>query len=501
MNAPLRPSPRLINADLAPVPADRRTWSRWHLAALWVGIAVCIPTYTLAAGMIAQGMSWQQALFTVTLGNAVVLIPLILNAHPGTRYGIPFPVLLRSSFGIWGANIPAIMRALVACGWFGIQTWIGGSAIYTLLSVLLDFPPATAADHLPLLGLSLGQLLAFLAFWALNLFVILRGIESLKRFEAWAAPFLLLIGLGLLTWAVTAAGGFGVVLGADTLAQLRGGEAASSFDFWPIFWPNLTAMVGFWATLALNIPDFARFARSQRDQMIGQAVGLPLCMALFAFIGIVVTCATVVLFGEPIWDPVMLIGRFPSTFVVVAALFALTVATLSTNLAANVVSPANDFSNLWPSKIDFKRGGIITCILGIVIMPWKLYNDLAAYIFTWLIGYGALLGAIGGIMIADYHVLRRRHLQVDDLYREDGIYTFGGSGFNPRALIALALGIAPNVPGFIAQLTGGQTAPLFQHLYTHAWFVSFAIAGVCHLLLSRLWPTRPALSAAQRAGA
>ena len=480
---------RLFNRDLAPAGAAERTWGTWHFAALWVGVSVCIPTYTLAAGMITQGMTWWQALITVTLGNVIVLVPIVLNAHAGTRYGIPFPVLLRSSFGVWGANIPALMRAIVACGWFGIQTWIGGSAIYVLHAVIFGFTPAGPADLIPGIGLSLGQLACFLLFWAINLLVILRGIETLKWLETFAAPFLLAIGVGLLAWGVTAAGGFGVVLSADVVAKVRGGEAAD-FQFWSVFWPNLTAMVGFWATLALNIPDFTRFARRQRDQVLGQLIGLPTSMAFFAFIGIAVTAATVVIFGEAIWDPVQLIGRFPQVWVVGFSLFALTLATLSTNLAANVVSPANDFSNLWPRRIDFKTGGIITCVIGVLIMPWRLYNDLAAYIFTWLIGYGALLGSICGVMLADYHLLRRRRLVVEDLYRENGVYSFGGSGYNWRALVALAAGIVPNVPGFLAQASHGaiEVGAFWSELYTHAWFVSLFIAGGVHWLLGRLSP-------------
>ncbi|MEM1181681.1 MAG: NCS1 family nucleobase:cation symporter-1 [Acidobacteriota bacterium] len=482
------PASRLYNRDLAPAADAAKTWGLWHFAALWVGIAVCIPTYTLAAGMITQGMTWWQALLTVTLGNLIVVVPIVLNAHAGTRYGIPFPVLLRSSFGVWGANIPALMRGLVACGWFGIQTWIGGSAIYVLFSVLFGFQAAGPADAIPGLGLSAGQFGCFLLFWALNLFVVLRGIETLKWLETWAAPFLLAIGLGLLYWGVSTAGGFGVVLSDEVVAKIRGG-AATDFEFWAVFWPNLTAMVAFWATLALNIPDFTRFARSQRDQVLGQLIGLPTAMALFAFIGIAVTASTVVIFGEAIWDPVQLIGRFPQAWVVAFALFALSLATLSTNLAANVVSPANDFSNLWPRVIDFRRGGIITCVIGVLIMPWRLYNDLAAYVFTWLIGYGALLGSICGVMLADYHLLRRRQLDVDDLYREDGAYSFR-NGFNWRALVALAAGIVPNVPGFISQVSQGAVSVpgFFMEVYTHAWFVSLGVAAAVHWLLGVLSP-------------
>ena len=490
----IRQSP-LYNEDLAPVPAERRSWGLWHIAALWVGMAVCIPTYTLAAGLISQGMTWGQALFTITLGNLIVLIPMMLNAHAGAKYGIPFPVLIRSSFGTLGANIPALMRALVACGWFGIQTWIGGSAIYVLLTVLFGFEPAGPGDLIPVVGLSWGQLSCFLVFWAINIAVILAGIDTIKWLETLAAPFLLLVGVGLLWWGVSAGGGFGQVLSDETVAAVRGG-LVGDFNFWAVFWPNLTAMVGFWATLSLNIPDFTRYARSQRDQVLGQAIGLPTTMALYSFVGIAVTSATVLVFGEAIWDPVLLLGRFDSKLIVGFALFALTIATLSTNIAANVVSPANDFSNLWPRVITFKRGGLITGVIGILIFPWRLYTDLSNYIFTWLIGYSALLGSIAGVMLVDYFLIRRSQLDTDALYQPDGPYAFGGSGFNWRALVAMAAGILPNVPGFLAQASGGSiaVAPIFDALYPYAWFVSLLLSGLVHLGLTRAFPPERAVA-------
>lgn len=479
----------LYNADIAPVPAERRTWGVWTIAALWVGMAVCITTYTLAAGLISQGMSWRQALFTVALGNVIVVIPMVLNAHAGTRYGIPFPVLLRASFGTLGANVAALMRGLVACGWFGIQTWIGGSAIYTLHSVIFGFERAGPDDALPILGLSAGQFGCFLLFWAVNIALILAGIQSIKWMQRLAAPFLIAVGLALLYWGVTEAGGFGVVLSDETVTRVRGGDLRT-FSFWSAFWPNLTAMVGYWATLSLNIPDFSRYARSQGSQIAGQFLGLPTSMTLYSFIGIAVTCATVVIFGTAIWDPVELLGRFGNPVSVGFALFALSLATLTTNLAANVVSPANDFSNLWPRMISFKTGGVLTGIVGVLIFPWRLYSDLGNYIFTWLIGYSALLGSIAGVMLADYYVIRRRRLNVEELYRPDGEYSYGGSGFNWRALSAMVIGILPNIPGFLEKATNGRfnALPLFDTLYTYAWFVSLAIAGVTHVLLTSIAP-------------
>jgi NCS1 family nucleobase:cation symporter-1 len=480
----IRQSP-LYNEDLAPVQIESRSWGMWNIAALWVGMAVCIPTYTLAAGLITQGMTWVQALLTIVLGNVIVLIPMILNAHAGTKYGIPFPVLLRSSFGVKGANIPALMRALVACGWFGIQTWIGGSAIYILHSVIFGFEPAGPEEAIPIIGLSLGQLSCFLLFWAINIGVILAGIDTIKWLETLAAPFLIAIGLGLLYWGVNSAGGFGAVLSESTVAAVRG-DLSGDFNFWAAFWPNLTAMVGFWATLSLNIPDFTRYARSQREQVLGQVIGLPTTMALYSFIGIAVTSATVIIFGEAIWDPVLLLGRFENPVLVGFALFALTIATLSTNIAANVVSPANDFSNLSPRKISFRKGGVITGVIGILIFPWRLYADLANYIFTWLIGYSALLGSIAGVMLVDYYLLRRADLKVDDLYLPDGAYSFR-SGINWKAVLAVLIGIIPNVPGFLSHVSAGSIGVpgIFNEIYTYAWFVSLLIAGAVHWILSR----------------
>lgn len=482
MHSPASTSSSLTNPDLAPVPPEKRTWNLWHIAALWVGMAVCITTYTLASGLISQGMNWWQALLAVLLGNVIVLIPMTLNAHPGTAYGIPFPVLLRASFGTLGANIPAMARALVSCGWLGIQTWVGGSAIYQTAAVVLGFDPA-AREILPMLGISSGELLCFLLFWAVNVYFIWRGMESIKWLEAWSAPFLLVVGIALLVWAVSAAKGFGPIF--DQPASFK-----STAEFWPVFGAGVTAMVGYWATLSLNIPDFSRFARSQRDQALGQALGLPLTMVLYSFIGIVVTSATVVVFGSAIWDPVQLVAKFNNPILSAIALLALAVATLSTNIAANVVSPANDFSNLSPRRISFRTGGLIAAVLGILIMPWKLYADPTGYIFTWLIGYSALLGPVAGIMIADYFVCRKRVLEVEQLYQTEGIYTYR-RGFSAVGLGTLLLAAAPNVPGFLGAIgvLEKSTLPgLLATSYNYAWFTGFGIAFLLYPFLRRLFP-------------
>jgi NCS1 family nucleobase:cation symporter-1 len=450
-------SSSLYNEDLAPVAIERRTWGLYNYISLWVAMSVCIPTYMLASGLIAGGMNWWESIGTILLGNLIVLVPMLLNAHAGTKYGIPFPVFVRASFGVRGANVPAVLRALVACGWFGIQTWIGGQAIFAMLSIL--WPAAK--------GSNVGLWVCFFAFWALNIFVILRGIETIKFLEGVAAPFMLAIGLLLLWWITNLAGGLGPVLRAPS-------KFATTADFIRFFIPSLTGMVGFWATVALNIPDFTRYARSQRDQALGQAIGLPTAMTLYSFIGVAVTSASAVIFGEAIWNPVELLQRFNRPVVALIALVALLIATLNTNVAANVVSPSNDFSNLNPRRISFRTGGLITGVIGVLLMPWKLLGDFSAYIFGWLVGYSGLLGPIAGIMIADYFVLRRCRLNVDALYLSKGEYSYS-NGVNWRAIVALGVGIAIALCGL--------AFPPLRWLYDYAWFVGFLVAGGLYLLL------------------
>ncbi len=449
----------LWNKDLAAVPQEKRTWGTYNYTALWVAMSVNIPTYMLASGMIAGGMNWKQAIFTVFLGNLLVLIPMLLNAHAGARYGIPFPVFARASFGVLGANVPAILRALVACGWFGIQTWIGGQAINAMMIALV---PAWA-DY------QLGVWLCFGLFWLLNVAVILRGIHTIRFLQGISAPFLLLIGLALLGWAWTQAGGFGPMLSAPSKFQTFG-------EFFRFFIPSLTAVVGFWATVALNIPDFTRYARSQRAQVMGQALGLPATMTFYSFIGVAVTSATVIIFGEALWDPVVVLSKLGHPLAVLVAMAALLVATLNVNVAANIVSPANDFSNLYPRRISFKMGGLITCVLGLVMQPWKLLESHGTYIFGWLVGYSSLLGPIAGVMIADYFVVRKKIIAVEDLYRRGGFYEFT-RGTNWRAIAALGAGIGVALVGLVV--------PALRPLYDYAWFVGFGVAFLVYLALMR----------------
>jgi nucleobase:cation symporter-1, NCS1 family len=467
----------LYNEDLAPTGPERRTWTTYNIAALWIGMSIVITTYLLASGLIAAGMTWWQALLTISLGNILVLIPMLLNAHAGTKYGVPFPVFVRSSFGVRGANFAAMSRALVACGWFGIQTWLGGAALDALVTAAWG-GWANVPGH---------TFIAFLVFWVIQLVIILTGIEGVKLFESFSAPLLIGGGIALLIWGFVAGGGVGNVF--ETSAKLQEGNA----PFWALFWPSLAANVGYWITLSLNIPDFTRYAKTQRSQVLGQALGLPLTMTAFSFIGIAVTAATIVVFGKAVWDPVVLVTKLTGDIpaLLILAMFVIAIAQISTNMAANVVSPSFDFSNLAPKYISFKIGGIITAVIGILSFPWLLLDSYGAYVFTWLVGYGSLLGAIGAVMIADYWIVRRRQLDLAELYKLDGRYSYS-NGWNWRAIAAVFIGVIPVLPGFFKAATTPGFAGVFQNptfiesLYNYGLFFTFGVAGLAYLALSMI---------------
>jgi NCS1 family nucleobase:cation symporter-1 len=483
---------RLHNKDLAPVPIAKRNWTTYNYLALWVGMSINIPSWLLASGLIALGMSWTQAIMTIFLGNLIVLVPMLLISHGGTKYGIPYPVLARASFGVFGANLPALIRAGVACGWFGIQTWIGGSAVFAAIGAMLgENSWWTTADKISIgIGVAASQpwtlWLSFAIFWALNIMIILWGMDAIKRFEAWAAPFLIVVFLGLMVWMVADAGGLGPVVNEP-------GTLGWGSGFWAIFPISLMGMIAFWSTLSLNMPDFTRFGRSQREQAIGQALGLPTTMTIFPLVGVLTTSATVIVFGEAIWDPVALTARLDNPLLLLVMLVTLAVATLSTNVAANVVSPSYDFSNVWPSRISFRTGGLITGVIGILIMPWNLLNDPGSYIFTWLGTYGGATGAIAGVLIADYWVLRRTSIHLADLYKAGGIYRYN-NGWNWIAVVALLVGIVFAIGG--AYSTGGAPfpeggiVPLLKPLYDYSWVVGLIVAFVVYWGLMRLLPSR-----------
>jgi nucleobase:cation symporter-1, NCS1 family len=468
----------LYNDDLAPTRIPERKWTTYNFAALWISMAHCIPTYMLASGLIGAGMSWGQALFTILLGNIIVLVPILANSHPGTKYGIPFPVFARAAYGTVGSNLPAIMRAIVACGWFGIQCWIGGQALHTFMralwpawhTVLGEKIAGSGGGLFTLVGATPTEYISFLLFWALNILIVWKGMDLLRKVENWAAPYVLVMTAILVGWAIWRADGLGHIMDQP-------GKFQSIGEFLPVFIPSLTAMIGFWATLSLNMPDFTRYGRSQKEQMIGQVVALPTTMTVFAAMGVLITSASAIIYGKAIWDPVELVGKFTQPWIVAVSMFTIVVATISVNIAANVVSPANDFANAFPKWINFRKGGLITGVLGIAMQPWRLLADPSGYIFKWLLGYSGGLGSIAGVLIADYFFIRDKKLKLADLYRSDGTYRYR-YGWNPHAVTATLLGCAIAWVGLFWE-------PM-KFLYDYAWFVGFGVSMGSYFALMNL---------------
>ena len=474
------------NAELAPTRLPERTWTTYNYAALWMGMAHNIPSYLLAAGLVALGMNWLQAFLTITLGNLIVLFPLLLNSHAGTKYGIPFPVFARAFYGIRGANFPALLRAFIACGWFGIQTWIGGQAIYVIVGELFGkgWTDASAIGGHPWT-----MWLSFAFFWVLQMGLIWRGIEGLRRFENWAAPLVTVAFLALMIAILVKAGGLGPIL--DQPSKLGWGS-----DFWKIFPPALMGMIAFWATLSLNMPDFTRFGKGQRQQVWGQIIGLPTTMSFIALVSIITTSGTVLVYGTAIWDPVELTRRFENPVVVTIGLVMAILATMSCNVAANVVSPSYDFANALPRWLNFRTAGLVTGVVGVVIQPWRLISDPSIYIFVWLSFYGGLLASVAGVLIAGYWLIDRTNLFLADLYLADGRYWYS-AGWNWRGVVATLLGSLLAVGGAYSNPGAGPfpqdgLIPILKPLYDYSWAVGLVVGFLTYLVLTITAPTRQA---------
>lgn len=553
----------LSGEDMVPLPHEDRTWSMWNMTAIWVGMAVCIPTYLLASNMILSGLSWQASLIIIAIANLVITIPMVLSGHAGVKYGIPFPVFGRAGFGIYGVHIASLVRGIIACGWFGIQTWIGGLAFYSIWNII--------SGQSGSLELDLGKFICFGLFWCINIYFIWKGTESIKWLENYSAPILILIGLILIGWGYNNAGSFSAVLDQGTqlqkttaslqtsetnsseyllnlnvVADLDGNAKASEVsvkiptasgyddlgwqpitsivskisvpfsenyasgeepvlvqfkntdgvlsstvsvfaedsasDSQPTIWTYLiwfTAMVGFWATMAISIADITRLSKNQTDQIKGQFLGLPTTMTFYSFVAIFVTCAAIISFKDVMimedtpWDPVSLVAQFEHPGIVIFAQIALIIATLSTNIAANIIAPANAIANVIPQKLNFRTGGVIAGAVGIITCPWWLADDIGAI----LVFVSGLLGPVLGVLLCDYYLIRKKTLALYELYKPEGKYSYGGSGFNKAAMFALAAGVLTALIGF--------WIPSLSYLYSLSWFTGFGVAFILYYYLMK----------------
>jgi NCS1 family nucleobase:cation symporter-1 len=472
------PDSPFVNDDLQPVPMSKRTWGTGSFTALWVSMSVSIPAWTLASGLIAAGMDWRQAMVTIVLGNLMVLLPMVLTGHAGAKYGIPFPVFARSSFGLRGANLPALLRGAVACGWFGIQTWVGGQGVYVLAGRLFGDAWTDAAGFG---GYPWTLWLSFGLFWLVQVAIILWGMEGVRRLQVWAAPLMAVGGVALLVWMAVEAGGFGPMLSTEN--SLGWGPS-----FWVLFFPSLMGVIGYWATLTLNISDFTRLASTQRSQVVGQSLGLPTTMTLFSLIAVMVTAGTSVVYGEALWNPIDVVNQMDSGIGLLFAIFVVLLATVSTNIAANLVGPAYDLANLKPNWFSFRVGAITTSFLGVMIFPWKLMEDENVYIFAWLGTVGSLLGAVAGILLADYWLLRRTRVNLPALYTRGSEYWYS-RGWNWRALVAFGAGSLLAVGGADLPVgSGGPFIGFLAPLSDYGWVVALVTALLLHWALGRFLP-------------
>lgn len=471
---------RYHNEDLAPVKAEHRTWRVKDFLVVWISMVTSIVTYMCGASLIAEGMNWWQAILVIFLSSVLLLIPMLLNSHVGSKYGIPFPVYCRIAWGVRGANIPAMLRALVACGWFGINMWIGGSSLYSIF--YLYFPHWLSALPNSFSGINIIQLLCVLLFAFIHFLIVRKGMGAVKVLLNIKAPILLSAALILFVWAIIKAHGFGPIFSQPS-AFVKGG--AKEGQFWLFFIPAITAMMADWATLALNIPDFTRYSKSQMSQVVGQSLGLPFARSLLAFVGVAVTSATIVIFGKAIWNPVDLVNQIGNPTLIVIGTLVICISALATNIAANIVSPANDFANLWPEKISFKRGGYITIIIGLLMHPWKIVSDPNGFIFTWLIAYAGLIGSLSGIAISDYYLIHKTKLNISGLYRKKSSYWYF-HGFNILAIVVFIISILPCLPGFIGTVGVVKVKQFWIQLYHYSWFISFFLALVIYPVLYKI---------------
>lgn len=481
-------SSKYYNEDLAPTSVSQRNWTTYNISMLWVGMAICIPSMSLASGLIGMGVSPWLSIINVALGNIIVLIPIQLNSQIGTKYGIPFPLFARLTFGGKGAQIPAILRAITACGWTSVQAWVGGGAVAAIIGcVIPSFADAGWTVGLPSWGgmqtVAMGQFIGYVIFMLFIGWVAYKGMDQIKWIQNIGGPLLIIIMIALLVWATTYAGSegysFGDVINSgnnDALIEAAGGFAL-------VYLGGLMGNIAFWATMALNIPDFSRYARSQKDQFRGQLYGMPLPMAFCAFVGAFFARATELVDGTAMFDPTAVFYHLNNKLIILIAALGVAAATVTTCVAANVVAPANGFSNINPKKISYKKGVVITMLIAFfVLQAWWIYGSGGAY-FTWMNAYGTILAPIAAIFIADYFVCKNRQIEIAALFKgENGRYWYSG-GFNQAAIIAWIVAfIIPLLAYF--NISGGLgTIIAYINSVNYLW--SFIIGFVLYVILMK----------------
>lgn len=466
---------KYYNEDLAPTSFAERTWNTYHISMLWVGMAICIPSFMMASGAVGYGLPVWAAVLNVIIGNAIILVPIQLNSHAGTKYGIPFPVFSRLTFGARGAQIPTISRAITACGWNMVQSVTGGAALLFMLKAIVPSFNDTAASV---------QIIAFLIFLAISGLVTAKGQRAIRVFESFSSPVLIILAVLLLVWATVMAGNAGFSFGDVVMSDVSAGglEGSSQYAYWFMF--ALNGNIGFWATMALNIPDFSRYAKSQKSQFRGQMYGMLPGMAFCAIVGAFYAQATFLSLGEAYFNPVDALGILNDGSVLMRVIvfivgIGVVFATLTTNIAANIVAPANGFSNLAPRHVGYKLGTLIACLVAIVYyIPFILSDSFANFMFTFLNVYGGFLAPLASIFILDYYFIKKRNIDIAALYVRDSRYWYS-KGFNVPAVIAWVAGaILPTLISVIPAMNVGALSWINANAYLFAFFVALIVYAI-----------------------
>jgi NCS1 family nucleobase:cation symporter-1 len=467
------PSPDLYNEDLAP--ARERKWGAFSIFNVWTSDVHSLWGYYLAASLFLLCGSFINFILAIGIGSLVIFALMNLVGYAGVKTGVPYPVLARASFGVWGANLPALVRAVVACFWYGAQTAAASGAIVALLTRTDAFMEFHKSTHF--LGHSGLEVICFVVVWALQLLIIQNGMETVRRFQDWAGPAVWIAMLVLAIGLIAKAGGFSFDHGISKevlLAKTKdAGVPGEPGSFWALMAVGAT-WVTYFAALYLNFCDFSRFAPDKATVRKGNLWGLPINLVLFSLVAGVTTIAAFKVYGEVMLHPDQVSAKFDSWFLALVAAVTFAVATLGINVVANFVSPAFDFANVFPRRIDFKKGGYIAAGIALVLYPFAPWEGNAA---AFVGAIGATMGPLLGIILADYYLLAKGEIDVEALYREDGRYRYQG-GWNVSALVAAAIGalFSSILPNFTTVL------PSWWGIY--GWFFGVAIGAIAYLLLS-----------------
>ena len=482
---------KYYNEDLAPTKLNDRKWEMKDVADLWIGLSISIPALALAASLVSLGVSPLLSIINVILGNLIVLIPIQLNSHVGTRYGIPYPIYARLTFGPVGAHLSSISRSIVGCGWAAIQSWVGGGAIAVLFGTMIPFfSDQNATISLP--GndqVMIGQLIGFFIFVFICGFIAYKGMSNIKIVQNIGGPLLIVFILGLCIWSVTTISSTGhsifELFTAGNNMELINRNGGFAF----VYLAGLTGYIAYWGTIALNIPDFSRNAKSQKVQFGGQLIGMPAPMAICATVGALFAQATLYRYGEVSFDPTSVFYYVDNKIVIVLCSIGVIIATLTTCVAANIVAPANGWSSLAPQKISYKKGVIITLFISVFItQPWFIYGSGSAYIFSWLNNYGTIIAPVAAILCADYFVCKKKRIDIYSLYKgNDGRYRYR-NGWNWCAIIAWIVSFLLPLLGntIFSFASSGRSMPdVLDMIAANGYLFSFALAFIIYVLLMR----------------